>query len=203
MLRRLATATVVLALATVVPAACSGSDERPASSPTTGPADGAIGDPEALAYPVFDDPAVPVFVGLGRRFGIALPADASSGERWVITDPPDRAVVVPLGTEFTAGPWPPDGPQSTTGSGSGAPSRPTADPDTGVRPGGVQVLTFAAAGFGTTTIGFRPTRGAADPGDDRDPVTFTVTVTLTGEPPPPPPEPVTTLAGNGAGGGGG
>lgn len=181
MLRRLATATLVLALGAVVPAACSGSDERPTPSPATGPVGTAIGDPDALAYPVFDDPALPVFVGLGRRFGIALPADASSGERWVITEPPERAVVVPLGSEFAAGPQ--------------ASPRPTVGPDGDPGADGVQVLTFAAAGFGTTTIGFRPTRGAAAPAAGQPPVTFTVTVTLTGEPPPPPPEPATTLPG--------
>lgn len=184
MRRALGIAAVVAALAAPGSAACSGGDDRPPPAASTGAAGTPLTGPEAeaLAYPVFSDPEVPVYVGLGRRFGIAQPADPSSGERWELVAVGDRAVVVPLGTEFVGTP---------TG---GAPPPAGGDGE----PGPTQVLTFAAAGFGTTTIGIRRTRGAADAGADEPLLSFTVTVTLTGEPPPPEPVPTTAPAPGGA-----
>jgi predicted secreted protein len=162
---------VVAAVATVGVTACSGEESGPPSS--TGPGTTtAPGDPTGtgpLDYPAYRDPAQPIYAALGRRFAVRLEAQPGAGFSWELSNTPDPAVVIPIGTEFRG---------ETTGTAVGVTA--------------VQYLSFAASGTGTTTIEVRYVSPTGEPAPDTPPLRFTVTVTFTGEPPPPPPESGTT-----------
>jgi hypothetical protein len=120
------------------------------------------GDDDPLAFPAYVDPAEPIFAAVGQRFGLALEVDPATGARWRVTAPPDPFVLASLGTEL----------------------RQDADAD---REGATtQVLSFAAASEGATSVEVTLVGADGQPVAGVEPLTFQVTVTVTGEPPPPP-----------------
>lgn len=161
--RRIAIALLATALT-----ACSGTESPPAdpdqSATTLGP-----GPADPRAFPVFTEPAEPIVVAVGERFGILLPAEHAAGFRWQLAADPDLTVLAPLGNELLTGTT------ALPGNGDAA------------------VIMFAARAEGTTTIELRYVGSDGNPDPTGRTATFTVTVTATGEPPPPP-ETTTTTA---------
>jgi predicted secreted protein len=125
----------------------------------------------ALDYPAYRDASAPIHVALGRRFALQLDSEPGAGYSWQVSNEPEPAVVVPLGTQL----------RSTDPGVPGAAA--------------VQYISFAASGLGTTTIEVEYVSPNGDLAPNTAPVAFTVTVTLTGEPPPPTEESPTTTAG--------
>jgi hypothetical protein len=160
------------------------------------------GPDSPLAFPAYSDPGTPIFVALGQRFALALEVDPASGARWRVTSPPDEAVLAPLGTELRDEPE--DGPDEGDGEGGSEPTGDGGSEATG--DGGevdgrtVALVTFVAAGEGTTAIEVRLVGADGWPLPDQEPLVFFVTVTLSGEPPPPPePDAEGNLEGEGGG----
>jgi hypothetical protein len=143
-------------------AACTGA-EGPSTDTTAGTGT-TIDDPTraaALEYPAYRDPGQPIYVALSRRFALLVDSEPSQGFSWQVTNEPDPAVVVPLGTQFR-----------------------TESPGVQDAPSG-QYISFAASGEGTTTIELRYVTPSGEAVPDTLPLVFTVIVTFTGEPPPP------------------
>jgi len=162
----------VIATAAVALAACSGEEASPSGS-TFGPGTTIAGDPTgtgALEYEAYSDASAPIYVALGRRFALQLDSEPGAGYSWQVSNTPDPAVVVPLGTQLRS--TNPGVPGSTA----------------------VQYISFAASGLGTTTIEVRYVSPTGEIAANTVPIPFAVTVTFTGDPPPPPPpEETTTL----------
>lgn len=155
----------------VVATACSG--EEGGSTSTSNPGTTVVSDedvaPGALDFPAYSDPNTEIFMALARRFALRLESDPGAGYSWQVSNQPDRAVVVPLGTQL----------RSDSPGVPGAPAQ--------------QYISFATSGVGTTKIDLRYVSPDGQVVADSAPMSFTVTVTLDGTPPPPPPEPGTTL----------
>jgi hypothetical protein len=200
--RPLARGLVVLAAALPMLAGSCSSDGDPQ---TVEPPDGtdAVAAPDAidlegpdspLAFPAYSDSGAPIFVALGQRFALALEVDPASGARWRVTSPPDEVVLAPLGTELRD--EPDDGPDQGNSEGGSEATGDGGEVDGRT----VQLLTFVAAGEGTTAIEVRLVGADGWPLPDQEPLVFFVTVTLSGEPPPPPdPDAEGNLEGDGAG----
>ena len=158
--RRVLTGALVALLAAGL-GACTGTESSP--SDTTQGTGTTIDDPTraALEYPAYRDASQPIYVALSRRFALLLDSEPSQGLSWQVTNEPDPAVVVPLGTQF----------RSESPGAQGAPSG--------------QYISFAASGEGTTTIELRYMTPSGEVVPDSLPLVFTVIVTFTGEPPPP------------------
>jgi hypothetical protein len=157
---------VALALAlgtTATLAGCTGSDERPSPPATTMSPTSPPGTDSPLAYPIFSDPAVPIYAAVGTRFGIALAAEPSAGYRWSLVSPPDPAVVLPLGSEFLTGPT-----IVALGESEAA-----------------AIISFVARADGETTIELRYVGADGQPDPEGRTATFTVVVNADGQPPPP------------------
>jgi predicted secreted protein len=167
--RRLVVALAApMALAVV---ACSG-EEATSPDSTLGPGttvalEEATGA-GALDYPAYRDASAPIHVALGRRFALQLDSEPGAGYSWQVSNRPDPAVVVPLGTQL----------RSTNPGVPGSSA--------------VQYISFAASGLGTTTIDVEYVSPNGEPAPDAEPIQFTVTVTFTGDPPPPPDDSATT-----------
>jgi hypothetical protein len=161
--------TTTFVVASLATGACSG--EEAASQSSTTQTTVVLSDPSGtgpLDYPAYRDPAQPIYAALGRRFALRFDAEPSAGFSWQLVNEPNRAVVLPIGTEFRG---------ETTG--------------TAINATVVQYLSFAASGIGETTIEVRYVTPSGAPAPDTEPMVFTVIVTFTGEPPPPS-EPGTT-----------
>jgi hypothetical protein len=94
----------VLAVSTLVTAlvltAC-GSAGHATPSATTTPSSRAVAAPTP---PVYTDPSKPIRVAIGREFVIALPADPRSGLSWQPAAPPDRTILLSIGSTFRNAP---------------------------------------------------------------------------------------------------
>lgn len=169
------------AAALVVPA-CAGGDGAPAAVATTS-VPTTIDPQSPLVYAAFADPSTPIYMAIGRRFALSLEADPAQGVRWQATADPDPAIVRSLGTEFRP---------AGTDPGQAVP---------------VQLLHYAAAGEGETTVTVTLVSADGQPVPGRESLTFTIVVSLSGEPPPLPPPPDDTAPSSGEGdeddGGGG
>jgi hypothetical protein len=152
-------AMLVVALVNVV--GCTGSEERP--QPTTTVADSTPpGTDSPLAYPIYTDPAVPIYAKVGARFGLALAAEPAAGFRWDLVDRPDPQVLLPLGSEFST-----DSTVIPLDEGEAA-----------------FVIAFVATADGETSIGLRYVGADGQPTPDGRSATFAVTVNAEGQPPP-------------------
>ncbi|MCD9623543.1 protease inhibitor I42 family protein [Rhabdothermincola salaria] len=92
------TAVVLAATLALGAGACTHED---ASGPPTTNADEvatAVDDP--LGYAAYADPAAPVEAQIGERFALILDAEPTEGYRWEVVSEVDRAVVLPLGSQF-------------------------------------------------------------------------------------------------------
>jgi predicted secreted protein len=152
-------ALLVAALVSLV--SCTGAEERP--QPTTTVADvGPPGTDNPLAYPIYTDPAIPIYAKVGTRFGIALPAQPAAGFRWDLVNRPDPQVLLPLGSEFST--------------------------DSTVIPLGEDeaafVITFVATADGETSIGLRYVGANGQAAPEERSATFTVTINAEGQAPP-------------------
>jgi len=83
------------------------------------------------------DPAVPIEVQIGQSLSIALAANATTGYLWLLSQPPDPAVVQVQQAEYHAA--------ALASSAGGSPI---------VGQGGISCWTFLAMGPGETTAGF-------------------------------------------------
>jgi hypothetical protein len=94
----------VLAVSTLIAVlslgAC-GSNGATGSSPTTTPSQPVVASPVA---PVYSDPSKPIRVAIGREFVIALPADPRSGLSWQPAIPPNRTILLSIGSTFRNAP---------------------------------------------------------------------------------------------------
>jgi predicted secreted protein len=164
---------IALVLTTAgVAAACSGDEGGATNSTNPGTTIGVDGDvaPGALDFPAYSDPNTPIYMPLARRFALKLTSDPGAGYSWQVSNQPDRAVVIPLGTQLR----------------SDSPGVPGASAQ--------QYISFATSGEGTTKIDLHYVSPDGQVAADPAPISFSVTVTLDGTPPPPPPEPGTTVA---------
>jgi hypothetical protein len=162
---RLARALVSIVALGALTAACSGADDPATGPPMTGESPSAEPDTDSpLAFPAYRDTATPIWVAVGQQFALALDADPRAGERWRLANPPDPSVLVPLGNERR--PLAGDGDDRLT-----------------------QLLLFAAAGEGETTVEVILVGPDGAPVGDREPLVFVVGVSLSGEAPQPEPDP--------------
>lgn len=145
--------------------ACSG-DEGSGSTPdaTSNPVgDGTIDGLDPLAYAIFEPPATPQCVALGRRFAIDLDANPSEGLQWRVVapavGPTESSIVVPGGSEFLL--------------------EQESETET-------QRLIFAAASLGEVEITARYVRPDGSPVADVVEQTWAITVTEDGACPLPP-----------------
>jgi hypothetical protein len=114
----LAACTLLAALSLT---AC-GSDGAATPSATTTPNRPAVAAPTP---PVYTDPSKPIRVAIGREFVIALRADPRSGLSWQPAAPPNRRILLPIGSAFR------NAPRSRNVE---------------------QVMLYGGRGYGTTTI---------------------------------------------------
>ena len=188
------------AVAALTVAACT--DDEP-TGPTTTTVDEvptSVDDP--LSYTAYVDPATPVVAAVGERFALVLDAEPTEGYRWEVVSEVDRAIVLPLGSQFvrrdavpdlpttTVAPPPPvDEPIDAPSEGGAEPTEPTttappttAPPTTEPTPPSqsLQVLSYVARAPGTTTVELRYVR-VGQPDAEARTVVFTIEVP---EPPP-------------------
>jgi hypothetical protein len=81
-------------------AACGSNGAADPSATTTRP-QAQVSSP---APPVYSDPSKPIRVAIGREFVIALPADPRSGLSWQPALPPNRQVLLSIGSAFRNAP---------------------------------------------------------------------------------------------------
>lgn len=163
---------LVLTMAGVA-TACSGEEGGGSTNSTgSGTTVGADDDlPGALDFPAYSDPNAPIYMALGRRFALKLTSEPGAGYSWQVSNHPDPAIVIPLGTQLR----------------SDSPGVPGASAQ--------QYISFATSGEGTTEIDLHYVSPDGQVATDPAPISFTVTVTLTGDPPPPPESGTTLPAG--------